>query len=122
MADLNGHLFDPDGDITANHPGYAHRDAPDTERAAAAAIAPRSGTQRAKVLLALDASTGMTDDELAKATGLYLYSAAPRRKELADRKLVCDGGERRSTRRGHGAIVWVVTGHGHSVASQLRDG
>ena len=68
---------------------------------------PRSGTQRLRVLDAITASDGgLTDPEIAETTGLYLYSAAPRRNELVLGGWVEDSGVRRDTGRGGDAIVW----------------
>jgi hypothetical protein len=82
----------------------------DTTRAAAAAVLPRSGTQRRKVYDAiLDAAErgygGATDLELTRATGLGGNSVRPRRLELVEAGLVVDTGHRR-TADGTAHIVW----------------
>jgi hypothetical protein len=93
-------------------PGQFHRDGPDTEREAAFAIV-STARQRLLVLRVLGAfPDGLTDDEIAEQTGLYRYSAAPRRYELRDRGLVVDSGDRRLTPHGRRAIVWQITGLG----------
>lgn len=99
-------------DPGANSEGQHHRIPIDTERAAAMAVMPRSGTQRLRVLEAIAASDGLTDAELAVVTGLYLYSAAPRRCELAAGGWVCDSGRRRTTEHGNAASVWTLTREG----------
>lgn len=85
----------------------------DTTRAAAAAVLPRSGTQRRKVYDAiLDAAErgygGATDLELTRATGLGGNSVRPRRLELVEAGLVVDTGHRR-TAEGTAHIVWGPT-------------
>ena len=103
-------LSDPD----AATPGQAHARARDTERAAALAVTPRTGTQRRRVLEAIAAAgaDGLTDHELADTTGLYLYSAAPRRTELLRGGWVRDSGRRRATPLGGEAAVWTLTEEG----------
>jgi hypothetical protein len=93
-----------------NTRGQHHTRASSTERAAAMAVMPRSGTQRMTVLQAIaDSPDGLTDPEVSRKTGIYLYSAAPRRCELLDGGWVTDSGKRRSTGHGGEAIVWVAT-------------
>jgi len=100
-------LFDPGTDMMGKH----HMAARDTELEAAALVRPKSGTQRVKVLEAIRAAgdRGLTDPELAQVTGLYLYSAAPRRVELCESGWVKDSGLRRMTPNGRKAIAWVLT-------------
>lgn len=98
-------------------PGKFHKNAPDTERAAAFAVRPKTGTQRMKVLNAIIGSDGLTDPEVAELTGLYLYSAAPRRNELALGGWVEDSGARRETDNGGLAIVWIATAKAKALAS-----
>lgn len=107
-------LFGPElSDPGANLPGaMPSRGRPDdTDRAAALAVMPRSGTQRRRVLaaIALAGEQGLTDHELADVTGLYLYSAAPRRTELLRGGWVRDSGKRRETPLGAEAVVWTLT-------------
>lgn len=92
-------LFDP-------KPGMVRRDAPDTSRAAAKAVMPRTGTQRRRVLdyIIGCGEHGATDLELQNALGLSGNSERPRRVELVDAELIVDAGRRR---RGH--IVWIAT-------------
>lgn len=100
-----------------NTEGKSHalwRGAPDTERNAAALVAPRSGHARRKVLdaLAVRHPNGLTDYEIANVTGLRLYTAAPRRTELVSQGWVMDSGRRRPTDSGTPAAVWVLTPQG----------
>ena len=92
-------------------PGKSHGAAAQpTERAAALEVWPKTGTQRQAVLEALLAAPhGLTDPEIAEHTGLYLYSAAPRRTELLQAGWVEDSGLRRDSGRGRNAIVWRPT-------------
>ena len=101
-------------------PGAARRNDPDTSKAAAEAVAPRSGTQRRRVLDALVRfhRQGMTDAELATFLAMHPGSAAKRRGELADVGLVEDCGERRLTPHGCNAIVWKPTAEGHAAVGE----
>ncbi len=51
----------------------------------------------------------MTDEEVSKKTGIYLYSAAPRRTELVAGDWVKDSGQTRPTAHGGDAAVWIAT-------------
>lgn len=105
-------LFDVSpAEVAVPAEGQAHRAAGDTERAAALAVAPRTGTLRALVLGAFaDCATagesGLTDHELAHHLGKYLYSIAPRRTELVHGGWLEDSTERRITPNGAQAVVW----------------
>lgn len=104
-------LSDPDANLPGRAPSRGRAD--DTDRAAAYAVMPRTGTQRRRVLAAIAlAEDGLTDHELADATGLYLYSAAPRRTELLRGGWVRDSGIRRATPLGADAVVWTLTEEG----------
>lgn len=119
QVDLFDLLSDP-----AAPGGSLHAVPTDTEAHAAALVAPRAGTQRLRVLAAIaDAGdSGLTDPELAATTGLYLYSAAPRRNELLNGGWLEDSGLRRSTGRGGGAIAWRLSPAGrHHVGAVLRE-
>lgn len=91
----------------------SHRRATDTERAAAGLARPRAGIARARVLDAIATSSdGLNDFEIARATGLRLYTAAPRRGELLKDGWIVDSGERRPTDSGSLAIVWKLSDAG----------
>lgn len=93
-----------------NTEGRKHRRSTDTERAAALRVMPKTGTQRLTVLRAIAAADdGLTDVEVADVTGLYHYSAAPRRNELLIGGWVMDSGRRRETGNGGEGIVWIAT-------------
>jgi hypothetical protein len=86
-------------------------DAPETEREAALAVYPRTGTARRRVLdaIALAGDRGMTDEELSLSLELRLYTAAPRRHELLEDGWVEDSQQRRPTTTGSLAVVWKLT-------------
>jgi len=105
-------LFEPR--VDENRPGLRHRDGPDTERDAAARIAPRSGTQRAVVysVLAAAGAAGLTDWQIVNRTGFLRSAVCARRNELVRDGLVIDSGQRRVEPTRSRAIVWVVTPRG----------
>jgi transcription initiation factor IIE alpha subunit len=51
---------------------------------------------------------GATDDELQTALGMDPSTERPRRVELERAGLVIDSGERRKTRSGREAVVWMA--------------
>jgi len=94
-------------------PGRFHRDGHDTERTAAALVAPRSGSQRARVLDVLRkvGELGATDYELWAHWGIGARPHVPgtRREELiADGWPIIASARRRPTDTGTPAIVWVL--------------
>jgi hypothetical protein len=98
-------------------------DAPATEREAAVAVFPRSGTSRWQVLLEIERAgdTGRSDYELACETGLRLYTAAPRRNELLNDGWIQDSGRRRPTDSGALAVVWILTANGRRWLDELDE-
>lgn len=107
-------------DPTVNTEGAHH--GRETERAAALAAMPRTGTNRLRALaaIALAGRDGLTDHELAERTGIYLYSVAPRRVELMKGGWVRDSGHRRETPNGTPAVVWILTETGAARLAQHR--
>jgi len=101
-------LFNPD--IDAPDIGAFHRNAPDTERAAAIAVYPRTGTQRRRVYdyLAQVGSRGATDWELADALNISRTGVGARRNELMRDGYVKDSGMRRPGPYKFKGIVWVL--------------
>jgi hypothetical protein len=89
---------------------FLPRDPRPTQVQAAAASLPRSGTQRARVLMAIQRAgrIGKTDEELAAFLRMDGNSVRPRRLELVEQGLVVDSSERRPTEAGGDAIVWVT--------------
>lgn len=101
-------------DPTRQMIGRSHRNGQDTEIEAARRVAPRSGTQRAKVLdrLRRVGPHGSTDYELwaQGQIGARPHVPGTRREELiADGWPIFDSGRRRKTDTGGNAIVWVLT-------------
>lgn len=100
----------------ADRPGPAQRQraARRTSLAAAAAVEPRTGTQRHAILSAVAAvardprTVGMTDVELGASTGIRANSLRPRRKELVDGGWLEDSGRTR-THHGNPHVVWVLS-------------
>ena len=109
-----GRLFhDPKPDPARPMRGRLHAHGPDTERTSAAMVAPRSGTQRARVLEALQAAgdSGVTDYELwaIHHIGARPHVPGTRREELiADGWPIFDTGHRRLTDTGTPAIAWAI--------------
>lgn len=105
--------------VTANDEGPSHRGDPATSRIAARLNAPRSGTQRARVLLAL-AERAQTDYELERRLGLKHSSVGTRRGELVEGGFVEITDETRLTDTGSPAAVWRVTAKGAQAAVCVR--
>lgn len=81
-----------------------------TSRAAAAAIEPKAGTKRAKVLeyIRSCSAQGATDEEMQQCIPMGSNTQRPRRVELVKAKLIKDSGRTRRTAGGDEAVVWVV--------------
>jgi hypothetical protein len=60
--------------------------------------------------IAAQGQAGATDQECQEALNLESNTQGPRRIELAKSGHVADSGQRRPTRKGRNAIVWVATG------------
>jgi hypothetical protein len=106
QLDLFGHTRPDPG---RQKVGRFHSHGTDTERLAAARVAPRSGTQRSKVLAHLRTvgERGSTDYEAGLALSMFRHVAGTRREELiADGWPIIDSGLRRKTDTGNSAIVW----------------
>jgi hypothetical protein len=94
---------------TENRRGKVRGDHPDTSAKAAAAIAPKSGTQRSAILTELLAAPfGLTDPEIAEATGIAMNSVRPRRVELVEGEWAEDSGRVRMI-HGHEHTAWQAT-------------
>jgi len=78
-----------------------------------------SGDERV-VLRAIQEQGGLTDDDLEVITGLSHQSASARRNGLVRKRLVRDSGERRLTRSGRKAVVWVL-GVGRPIEGGAND-
>lgn len=83
---------------------------PVTSQLAADSVAPVAGDLRAQVLAAIRSAgeRGLVDDEGEVLTGLSHQTYSARRRELAIAEAIRKSGERRRTRSGRTADVWVV--------------
>lgn len=81
----------------------------DTSREAALRIAPAVTNLRDQVMAFIERCgfDGATDEEISDATGMFLYTAAPRRNELVQMGRVVKSGRTRVTSRGGRAKVWI---------------
>jgi hypothetical protein len=103
------------GEAMTDYPFYKgvppHQRQSDTSRAAAISKLETANTERAKVYrhIRQQGSYGATDEEIADAIGdPTRNTAGPRRRELVIAEVVEDSGQRRQTRRGRQATVWVA--------------
>lgn len=99
-----------------NSPGLVRNDHRQTSQSTARAIAVKSGTQRAAVLLALwhvnqRGDLGLTDYEIQEALQLGASSERPRRVELCRMGLVEATAVVRKI-NGHDQTVWAITHQG----------
>lgn len=97
----------------------ARRGDPATSYQAAAAIAGRAGSIRAKIMQALEAAgrDGLTAEECAAATGKLLQSVTPRMRELDARGLAKKNGHTRTGTAGVQREVWVASAYAERRAS-----
>jgi hypothetical protein len=102
-----------DAEVTADGEGKVRADAGDTSAKAAAAIAPKAGTQRGRVLAFIVEGGGSTDYEIARDLKMLPNSVRPRRNELIAGAYVVDSGQRRQ-HRGSQWVVWQATAEGHA--------
>ncbi|MEV8615675.1 hypothetical protein AB0383_48620 [Amycolatopsis sp. NPDC051373] len=102
-----------DAEVTAAGEGRVAANPRSTSAAAAAAIAPRIGTQRGTVLTAIVDAGGLTDVQIAKRCRISPNSARPRRLELVESGHVVDSGRTRK-HGGRAHVVWVATPEGHA--------
>lgn len=98
--------------VTATGEGRVVRDPRMTSAKAAAAIAPKVGTQRAAILTHIaERPGGVTDFELARNLKILPNSVRPRRGELVEAGYVSDSGKTR-IHRGSEWVLWVVSADG----------
>jgi len=90
-------------------PPPAHHDV-DTSQAAAAQVEPKTPRRREVILSIVQgqAARGCTIDELVLATGLLTQSVCPVVKSLEKDGKIRDSKQRRPTRTGSPAKVWVI--------------
>lgn len=79
-----------------------------TSQEAARAIAPVTGTLRARVLVAIRQEGGVTDEEGMDLLEMPASTYRPRRVELVRDGLVRDSGQTRDTKSGRKAVIWVT--------------
>ena len=104
----------PDAPPNLNVVGKARQGQPDTARAAAKAVKPRSGSQRWFVLvMALKAwPDGILDEEWERALAARSGRSrqhTPRRLELVEGGWMKDSGRTRKSENGKDSEVWVAT-------------
>ena len=118
-------LFGANGDsqqaLFGPQRGMVGAEHPDTSRTAAAEVAPRTGTQRWRVLnhLRLCGPDGATDAELQDALHMNGNTERPRRVELVDGGWVEDSGDRRVS-GGRPAIIWRATAQAVELAERAE--
>lgn len=101
--------------------GLARNDHPDTAQAAAKAIAPHSGTLRARVLDALGAAPGgLAADQIERTLSLSGNTVRPRLVELRKAGLAEQSDRTAKTRSGREARLWVITDAGRAALAQIR--
>ena len=91
----------------------------DTSRAAAEEVAPAAPLLRQRALAVLEASRGLTADQVAAKLGESILSIRPRMTELSRLGSIRDSGERRANKSGKRAIVWVAV-YPASLSGQRR--
>jgi hypothetical protein len=91
-----------------------HKNAVDTEVAAAESIAPRVTGLRLAVLQELYKAYrfGFTGEQVSNNTGEWLYSVKPRITELVRIGMVEDSGDRVKNSRNRNEVVWKITDKG----------
>lgn len=106
-----------DESLHENTPGKAHTGAHATEKLAALKAAPRTGTQRWRVLVAIrrayvDGRVGLNDEEIGASPGIHDNAHRTRRNELVMGEWVEASGVVRPTASDSEAIVWTLTDKG----------
>ena len=90
-----------------------HRNAPDTEIAAAHKVAPRVTGRRLQILCGLaQLDQAVTGSELAENLGLSILSVRPRLTELQELNCILDTETRRKNEFGNTEIVLKITEKG----------
>lgn len=94
-----------------------HRNAPDTERAAAHKVAQTLRGRRLETLQALSQlpAGGGTGDKIAQAAGLSVLSIRPRLTELQEMDLIKDTGRRAKNQWQNNEIIWQLTEAGEKI-------
>lgn len=92
-------------DVIAHYPDAPGAKARDTSRMAAAGMAPRARSLRARVYDAIKEQPG-TPEQIALRLGEPLMNVRPRCSELAAKGLIEDSVQRGTAMGGRKAIVW----------------
>lgn len=96
-------------DLFGEQPYLPYARDSDTSRTAAMELAPVAGELCRRVLAHVRQTGGSTVDEIEEALQMLHQTAGARMRDLVLKGYVKDGGERRNTRSGRKAVVWVVT-------------
>jgi hypothetical protein len=116
-AEVEAHLANlgiRDTEVTANQEGLVSADPSATSARAARLVAPKAGSQRARLLeYIVTAPAGVTDFEAARDLRLLPNAVRPRRGELIGGGYVADSGQTRQ-HRGSQWTVWVATDEGNA--------
>ena len=97
-----------------------HRNAPDTEVAAALKVAPRVTGRRLLTLYGLaQCGRPATGSEIAKRLGLSILSIRPRLTELQEINCILDTETRKKNEYGNTEIVWQITEKGLNYVDQV---
>lgn len=98
-----------------------HKNAKDTEIAAAEQIAPKVTGLRLRALQVIQmAGQGLSSEQVVQRVGAYEYSVRPRVTELQRMGLVVDSGERTANSRGRQEVVWKITEAGINFLENLN--
>lgn len=100
--------------------GLARNDHPDTSKAAAKAIAVKSGTLRWRVLFALSYIGAGTAEQLERNLDLSGNTVRPRLVELRKAGMVIQTEHTATTRSGRAACLWQITEAGCDALSEAR--
>ena len=84
------------------------RKATDTQRAAAKAIYPKSGTIQRRILELITEHGGLTDEQIENLLHLKHQSASAARNVLMNKGWVINSGKTRRNLNGNYAIVWIA--------------
>ncbi|MEV6907995.1 hypothetical protein [Amycolatopsis sp. NPDC051071] len=102
-----------DAEVVANRDGLTAADPRATSARAAALVAPKTGTQRARILAYIVESNGVSDFEIERDLRILPNSLRPRRNELLAGGFIADSGETRQ-HRGSPWTIWRATAAGDS--------
>jgi len=103
-------LFEDGGSRPKPPPMPPHHPHVDTSRQAAEKAAPTVPGRKETLLdiIRVRGALGATNDELVVATGWPVQSVTPLTNALARNGLITDSGQRRPTKTGSSARVWVL--------------